>query len=84
METSDPDGDTISVSWELVRESTVASAGGDFEDAIAAVPVDIERIGETSCSLTLPSEPGAYRIFVTVRDGNGHAGTANLPIQVIE
>ena len=84
VETSDPDGDTISVSWELVRESTVVSAGGDFEDAIAAVPVDIERIGETSCSLTLPSEPGAYRIFVTVRDGKGHAGTANLPIQVIE
>jgi hypothetical protein len=29
-----------------------------------------------------PSEPGFYRLFVYVHDGNGNAGHANIPFRV--
>jgi len=32
--------------------------------------------------VTAPSETGEYRLFVYVIDGNGHAGTANIPFRV--
>lgn len=84
VDASDPDGDPLDVQWELVRESTAISAGGDHEDAIAAVPVEISDLETLSCTITMPNEAGAYRIFATVRDGYGHAGTANLPILIVE
>lgn len=32
--------------------------------------------------LTAPTTPGHYRLFVEVRDGNGHAAYANAPFRV--
>ncbi|NLD69661.1 MAG: hypothetical protein GX644_12715, partial [Limnobacter sp.] len=29
-----------------------------------------------------PAQPGAYRLFMTIRDRNGKAATANLPFLV--
>ncbi|MFK7759585.1 MAG: glycoside hydrolase family 2 TIM barrel-domain containing protein [Phycisphaerales bacterium] len=84
VDATDPDGDPITTQWELVSESTVVSAGGDKEEAISPVEIEIAEVDTTSATLTLPIEPGAYRIFVTVRDGQGHAGTANLPVYIAE
>jgi glycosyl hydrolase family 2/PKD domain-containing protein len=84
VQASDPDGDALSVQWEVVSESTVESMGGDFEEKIDSVPVEIEQQDTLTCVITMPKEAGAYRIFATVRDGNGHAGTANLPVFVAE
>jgi len=84
LEASDPDGDALSVQWEVVRESSVVSAGGDHEDAIDPIQVEITEQTALSCIISMPSEAGAYRIFATVRDGRGHAGTINLPVLIIE
>jgi hypothetical protein len=84
VKASDPDGDPMSVQWEVVSESTVQSMGGDFEEKIAPVPVDVEQHDELSCTITMPKEAGAYRIFATVRDGQGHAGSVNLPVLIVE
>lgn len=82
VETSDPDNDTLSIEWRVLPESSVQSMGGDFEQAISETKVKIEPQSDHSAIITMPKADGAYRIFVTVRDGKGHAGTANLPIWV--
>ena len=84
VEASDPDGDELTTAWELLKESTAQSMGGDFESQVDQVSVHIEPIDATTAKITAPSTPGAYRIFATVRDGRGHAGTVNLPIMVVE
>lgn len=84
VQASDPDGDPMSVQWQVVSESTVESMGGDFEEKIEPVQVDIQQLDALSCRITMPSEAGAYRIFATVRDGQGHAGTANVPVLIVE
>ena len=84
VETFDPDGDEISVEWRVIPESTAQSAGGDREESIKAVDVPINRADTTHAEITLPAKPGAYRIFVTVRDGQGHGGTANMPILITD
>ncbi len=79
--TTDPDGDPLKVEWQVMAESTAPGLGGDpqpvppsFPDAVHEPQPNAARIG--------PLPPGAYRVFVTVRDGRGAAATANLPIYV--
>lgn len=81
---SDPDNDTLDTEWRVIPESTEQSMGGDFERGIEQLDVEITAEGVLSASIAMPATPGAYRIFVTVRDGKGHAGTANLPVYVVE
>jgi len=81
---SDPDGDSLHTEWRVVPESTVQSEGGDFEEQIDAVQAEIVVLSPTSASIKLPAQAGAFRVFAIVRDGQGHAGTANLPILVVE
>ena len=78
----DADGDALQPEWMLREESTATSAGGDHEDVPAQVA--IERVSANSGRLRFraPRKAGAYRLFLTVRDGHGHAAHANFPFQV--
>lgn len=80
---SDPDADSLAFEWSVIPESDVQSMGGDFEDSIKPVKVSIKQ-SNNQATITMPAREGAYRIFVTVRDGQGGAGTANLPIFVVK
>ncbi|WP_454918246.1 glycoside hydrolase family 2 TIM barrel-domain containing protein [Xanthobacter sediminis] len=78
---TDPDGDPLKVDWQVMAESTAPAFGGDaqpvppsFPEAVHESLANAVRIG--------PLPPGAYRVFVTVRDGRGAAATGNLPILV--
>lgn len=82
LEAQEPDADVMDIQWELLPESTATTTGGDFEDAIKPLNVYIEKDTMRRYFVTMPREEGAYRIFVTVRDGQGHAGTANMPLYV--
>ena len=84
VEASDADADALETEWRVMPESGVRSEGGDAEPEIAPVPIAIELIDATHARITLPQEAGAYRIFATVRDGHSNAGTANLPILIIQ
>lgn len=84
VEASDPDGDALGTEWRVLPESTVKSEGGDREERIDALPATIETVDATAARITLPDRAGNYRIFAVVRDGKGHAGTANLPIRIVQ
>ncbi|MGP1272471.1 MAG: glycoside hydrolase family 2 TIM barrel-domain containing protein [Phycisphaerales bacterium] len=82
VEVTDPDGDPLQFEWVVRRESTDKRAGGDFERAPEDVPGTIEQLDGNAVTLRLPTEPGAYRLHVYVRDGQGGAGTANIPFYI--
>jgi hypothetical protein len=42
----------------------------------------VDASGPAEVRLNAPGEPGAYRLFVYVYDGQGHAGHANVPFLV--
>ena len=79
---ADPDGDALTYRWEILRESEATQEGGDLEE----VPERIEGlIGDPESAtvrVTAPPEPGAYRLFAYVHDGQGQAGHANFPFYV--
>ena len=80
----DPEGDPLRYAWEVRREATVLSEGGDDEPEPEALPGLLAPTDAARTTLTAPAEPGAYRLFVTVTDGEGSAAHANIPFYVEE
>jgi hypothetical protein len=78
----DPDGDELQYAWEIKRESEATQEGGDREEIPETINGLIDKPDSKSIAVTAPDHPGAYRLFVYVRDGKGHAGHANLPFLV--
>lgn len=81
---TDADDDPLSIEWQVVQETADRKSGGDAEQIPPVVPGCIVSTEGLGARLTAPSEPGAYRVFVFVRDGTGRAGTANVPFLVAE
>ena len=79
---SDPDGDELKYRWEIMRESETTQEGGDEEKVPEKLPGLIDHSDQNEIMIEAPSEQGAYRLFVYVHDGHGHAGHANIPFLV--
>lgn len=85
VEINDPNNDELSYEWVITPESTDLGVGGDAESKPGEIPgLIISSDSEGNASFATPDEPGAYRLFVYVYDGNGNAGTANIPFLVYE
>jgi len=80
----DPDSDLILYHWEIRSEVTEMSVGGDFEKTAEVLENLVKPAGSGKARLNAPGKPGEYRLFVYLRDGNGHAATANIPFYVID
>ena len=78
----DPDGDTLSYRWEIMRESEATEEGGDLEDVPERIDGFASDSGSDSVRVIAPPVPGAYRLFAYVYDGEGNAGHANVPFFV--
>jgi len=78
----DPDGDELRYRWEVQRESEADQEGGDAEHIPETIAGLVENAGAGKIVMRAPSDPGAYRLFVYVYDGQRHAGHANIPFLV--
>jgi hypothetical protein len=75
----DFDNDPLVIDADVLPESTDLGDGGDHESRPPTLNnLIIEKKRDTVVFKT-PSEKGAYRIFVYVRDSHNHAATANVP-----
>ena len=79
---TDPDNDTLAYSWEVLKESSATSVGGDFEAKPSSVAGVIQNPTASEVTLSAPQKPGAYRLFAYIRDGHGHAAHVNIPFYV--
>ena len=79
---SDPKSDPIKCSWSLVSDSGVIGVNGDKEDIPDTVAGAILSSSNDSALIKMPKTPGAYRLFVVVRNTHGGAAVANIPLRV--
>lgn len=79
LDVSDPDGDPLQVCWVLQPEG---GAGGNEQAALLEIKDAVTVVDDHTATVRPPRKPGAYRLFVYVRDGKGGAATANLPLLV--
>lgn len=76
------DGAPLQTVWEVHAEAIDLRAGGDHEAAPPRVEVRMLQADAQGVRFVAPTLPGAYRLFITLRDRNGKAATANLPFLV--
>lgn len=76
------DGAPLAAEWAVHAEATDLRKGGDAETPPARIDVRVLHADAASVRFVAPAQPGAYRLFITVRDREGKAGTANLPFRV--
>src|ERR1700677_2796606 len=72
----------LTYDWEVVDEATMVGIGGEAEPVLPTHPECITGTPGKDLTFTAPAKPGAYRLFVTIRNGQGTATTANVPFQV--
>lgn len=82
IEASDPNDDVLQWSWHVVAESKEQSVGGDRESVPPSIPNCIVRHRDGQAVIRTPTKPGAYRLFVIIRDGNGAAASENICFKV--
>lgn len=78
---SDAEGDPLKVKWILRQDSARVSTGGDFQESESSFKDAVTSNG-TSANVVVPNGGGAYRLFAYVRDGQGGAAVANVPLFV--
>ena len=81
LDASDPDGDSLIVEWEIMDEQQTLLKAGDAEPELRRFPQAIRAAANNAVTLG-GLAPGAYRLYVTVRDGKGAAAAGNLPFRV--
>ena len=81
-EVADPDRDPLRYRWELLPEATELSQGGDLEKRPPPLPGRLAGGAAGQATLTAPTAPGAYRLFLYASDGHNNVATANTPFFV--
>jgi hypothetical protein len=76
------DGGALVTEWAVFAEATDLRKGGDAEAPPAHIDVRVLHADTASVRFVAPVRPGAYRLFITVRERGGKAATANLPFLV--
>ncbi len=78
----DPDGDPLTIRWEVRSESMDRREGGDREAEPPPHPESFVEARGNGFTFKAPTLSGPCRLFVFVADGKGNAATANVPFLV--
>ncbi len=78
----DPEHDRLVFDWQVREETSDPREGGDAEAVPPVVPDSIVKQSGSQITFRTPEKPGAYRLFVEVRDGKGNVATANVPFYI--
>ena len=81
VEAGDIDSERLSIEWVVMEDSQAKEIGGDRE-VIPATLRGLVASASAETVLRAPEAPGAYRLFVYVRDPEGKVAHANLPFKV--
>jgi hypothetical protein len=79
---SDPNNDPLTSEWLLLRETSQYETGGDFMATPEQLNAAVHDTSLTGATITLPQQPGVYRLYVYVRDNKGGGVTGSLPLLV--
>jgi hypothetical protein len=86
VQVTDPDGDSLTHDWVLMKEVETRSQGGHHEEKPAALALQIlkSNVQENYVEMTFnaPDEIGEYRLFNYAYDGKNKVGNANIPFMV--
>ena len=82
VKATDPEGKKLKYDWVIVEESRAHSVGGDKEYIPPSFPALTLINNDPECVIMSPPKAGQYRLFLTIRDGDGNAATANIPFLV--
>ncbi len=82
VKANDPEGRQLIYNWLVVEESRAHSVGGDREYEPPSFSALTLINNDPECVIISPAKAGQYRLFLTVRDGDGNAATANIPFLV--
>ena len=72
----------LALEWRILEESRDRKIGGDPESVPPDWSRDVTPLSGARCRLVAPAAPGAYRLFLYVRDGRGGGAAANFPFLV--
>ena len=81
VQASDPDGDPLVWQWAVLPEQKTHQPGKVIPMPTPVAGTIADSSGE-KVSVKAPVKPGIYRLHAWIKDGNGHAATANAPFEV--
>ncbi|MFC7666907.1 hypothetical protein ACFQT0_05355 [Hymenobacter humi] len=82
MNVTDPEGDSLTVRWEMLPEMRPGADTKENTTPLEPIAGCVVQAKGKQATIRTPDKPGAYRLYVRVFDGNGSVGTANIPILV--
>lgn len=79
---TDPDDDPLTWHWAVLPEHKNGHAALKKVPMPEAVQTSITAAPDHRVHVKAPDKPGIYRLHVWIKDGKGHAATANRPFEV--
>ncbi len=69
----------LTFEWQVVAETHDRRSGGDAEEAPPVIPGCVSQDRGNRVRIRIPDTPGAYRVFLYVRNGKGGGAGGNFP-----